>query len=39
VLDEDRADYFIRQFFDLMTWTYVPVVMSGEDDACGMNTA
>jgi len=31
--------YFIQQSFDMMTWTYAPVVMSGEDDVCGLNIA
>lgn len=29
--------YFIQQSFDLMTWQYVPVVLSGAADVCGMN--
>lgn len=29
--------YFIQQSFDLMTWQYVPVVVSGAADVCGMN--
>jgi hypothetical protein len=29
--------YFVQQSFDLMTWQYVPVVMSGEEDVSGLN--
>lgn len=29
--------YFVQQSFDLMTWQYVPVVMSGAEDVSGLN--
>ncbi len=29
--------YFVQQSFDLMTWQYVPVVICGEGDVCGLN--
>ena len=29
--------YFVQQSFDLMTWQYVPVVMSGEEAVDGLN--
>jgi hypothetical protein len=31
--------YFIQQSFDLMTWTYVPVIESGAEAVCGQNIA
>jgi len=31
--------YFIQQSFDLMTWTYVPVIESGAEAVCGLNVS